>query len=263
MNIYKELNKIIEYIEENIEEKIEYKILSKMIGVDEYTFRKIFSVLADIPIAEYIRNRRLSIAGQELYMGNEKIVDIAIKYQYNNPTAFSRAFEKFHGMKPSEVKNNPEKLKLYTKLHFNETKEQRKYLEYKIIEKNKMTLCGKYKKTSNKDIGTDAPKFYIEISKQFGKPDYGLVEYKDRERENVKAYWIAYNNQQKGLEKIVIPKSKWIELRVESQKPKEIQNLSKIFYYEFLPSCKYNLKDLPEIEYYHNNITDFLIPIID
>ena len=67
--------------------------------------RRIFSLLTDVPISEYIRNRRLSNAGFDLYNSNEKIVDIAVKYQYDNATSFSRAFEKFHGIKPSNIKN--------------------------------------------------------------------------------------------------------------------------------------------------------------
>ena len=67
MNIYTELNKIIEYIENHLEEKIDYKEISKMIGVNEYTFQKIFSVICNVSISEYIRNRSLSNAGQELY----------------------------------------------------------------------------------------------------------------------------------------------------------------------------------------------------
>ena len=64
--------------------------------------------------------RRLSEAGFDIYKSNSKIIDIALKYQYENPTSFSRAFEKFHGIKPSQVKSHPEKLKVYTKIVFNE-----------------------------------------------------------------------------------------------------------------------------------------------
>lgn len=170
MNIYVKLNKIIEYIEEHLEEKIEYKDLSKMIGVNEYTFQKIFSLISNVSIAEYIRNRRLSNAGQELYIKNEKVIDIAVRYQYNNATAFSRAFEKFHGIKPSEVRTNPEKLKMYTKIHFDEIKEHSRNIEYKIVEKEEMILYGKYKITDNIKIRKDAPEFYIKIEKQYGAP---------------------------------------------------------------------------------------------
>lgn len=263
MNIYVELNKIIEYIENHLEEKISYKELSKMIGVNEYTFQRIFSLISNVSISENIRKRRLSNAGEELFLKDKKVIDIAIKYQYNNATAFSRAFEKFHGIKPSEVRKNPQKLKMYTKLHFNETDEQNNDIEYKIIEKEQMILYGKYKYTNNEKIKEDAPNFYKEIKKQYGKPEYGLIEYKEKERMNVNSYWILYNKKNEGLEKKIIPKSKWILIRINSQEAQDIQKASKIFYYKFLPSCKYNFKDLPEIEYYHDEITDFLIPIED
>ena len=263
MNIYIQLNKIIEYIENNLEEDIDYKKLAKIMGVNEYTFQKIFSLISNITIAEYIRNRRLSDSGQEIFLKNPKIIDIALKYQYKNATSFSRAFERFHGIKPSDVKKSPEKLKMYTKLHFNEENEQAKNVEYKIIQMEQLTLYGKCKITNNEKIREDIPKFYEEIGRKYGKQQYGMVEYKDKERFNVKSYWILYDKKIKGLEEKIIPKSKWILIKINSQEAKDIQEASKIFYYDFLPSCKYNFRDLPEIEYYHDGVTDFLIPIED
>ncbi len=263
MNIYVELNQIIEYIENHLEEPIDYKELAKIMGVNEYTFQKIFSVICNISVTEYIRNRRLSNAGQDLFVKNEKIIDIAIKYQYNNPTAFSRAFQRFYGIKPSEVRRKPEKLKLYAKLHFEEKTEQSNSLDYKIIETDQMILYGKYKMTNNENIRVDAPKFYQEMKRKFGIPMYGMVEYKDKERESVKAYWALYNLPSKGLEKKMIPKSKWICIRVKSQEAKDIQKISNDFYNSFFYSFKYNFRDLPEIEYYHDEVTDFMIPIED
>lgn len=262
MNIYKQLNETIEYIEKHLEEKIDNKELAKIVGVNEYTLQKIFSIICNISISEYIRNRRLSNAGEELYLNNAKIIDIAIKYQYNNSTSFSRAFEKFYGIKPSQVKKNPEKLKIYTKLHFNEENELNKNIEYKIVEKEKMILYGTYKLTTNEKIREDAPKFYREIEKMYNKkPIYGMVEYKDKERLYVKAYWVLYEKENNELVKKVIPKSKWIQITINSQEASDIQETSKMFYTDFLPSCKYNFRNLPEIEFYHDEITDFLIPI--
>ncbi len=263
LNIYSELNKTIEYIEQHLEENIEVQTLSKMIGMSEYTFQRIFGLIANVSLSEYIRNRRLSNAGQEIYLDKDKVIDIAIKYQYNSPTAFSRAFEKFHGIKPSEVKKNPEKLKMYTKLHFNENYECNKNIDYKIIEKEEMHLYGKYIITDNEKIKEDAPNFYEENTKKYGEPPYALVEYYDKERTEVKAYWILYTNKMQGMIEKIIPKSKWIAMRINSQEAKEIQEVSVTFYDYFLPNSKYNFKDIPEIEYYHDGITDFLIPIED
>lgn len=261
MNIYKELNKIIEYIEEHLEEKIDAKKLSKKIGMNEYTFQRIFAIIADITLTEYIRNRRLTNAGQELYLNKEKIIDIAIKYGYNNATSFSRAFEKFHGVQPSEARKKPEKLKMYTKLHFNEKIECNKSIEYKITEKEEMLLYGEYVITNNIKIKKDAPKLYKEFSNKYGKPPFGIVEYYDKERTKVKSYGILYYENKGKMKKRIIPKSKWIQIRIDSQNTEEIQKASEIFYKEFLPNSKYDFRDIPEIEFYHDNITDFLIPI--
>lgn len=92
---------------------------------------------------------------------------------------------------------------------------------------------------------------------------YGIVEYEDTERGCVKKYWILYSEKIKGLQKKIIPKSKYILIRTNSQEAKDIQETSNVFYYEFLPSCKYNLRELLEIEHYHDEVTDFLIPIED
>ena len=90
-----------------------------------------------------------------------------------------------------------------------------------------------------------------------------MIEYKDRERLFVKKYWILYLEQKDNMEKIVIPKSKWIQIRINSQEPEDIQRVSENFYDYFIPSTKYNFRELPELEYYHDDITDFLIPIED
>ena len=104
MNVYKSLNQMIDYIESHLMEKIDYQVLAKFLGVNVYTMERFFSLLVNITITEYIRNRRLSMSFYDLYYGKEKMIDVALKYGYENPTSFSRAFQKFHGMKPSEVK---------------------------------------------------------------------------------------------------------------------------------------------------------------
>jgi len=259
MNIYKELNNVIEYIENHLQEEIDYKKIAKMIGTNEYTFQRIFSIICNISVSEYIRNRRLSNAGQDLLLENEKIIDLAIKYQYNNATSFSRAFEKFYGIKPSEVRKNSKKLKLYPKLHFNEVYESKENIEYEIIEREELILYGKYIKTDNEKIKKDAPMLYG----RYGKADYGMTEYKDVERNYVKSYWILYTRKIDGMEKVVIPRGKWIKIKVKSQEAEDIQKVLDIFYNNFFVSCKFEFRDLPELEYYHNGVTDFLIAIKD
>ena len=88
-----------------------------------------------------------------------------------------------------------------------------------------------------------------------------MVTYKDNLREYCNGYFVLFDKKIPNLKKIIIPKSKWLLFKINSQNPTDIQELSHRFYSEFLPSCKYNLKEIPELEYYHDDITEFLIPI--
>lgn len=264
MNIYKCLNEITKYIDDNLEEKIDYEILTKFMGVNAYTMQRIFSLITGISLSEYIRKRRLSNAGFDLYKTNCKIIDIAIKYQYESATSFSRAFESFHGIKPSLV-NKLSKLKNYPRITFDENIKIINELEYKIIELEQMELYGVGIKTNNENISVDAPKFFetmkIKYENKYGKIKYGMITYQDELRENCKGYFVLYDKVIDEFDKIVIPKSKWLVFRINSDEAKDIQEMSHKFYLEFLPSCKYNLREIPELEYYHDGITDFLVPI--
>lgn len=267
MNIYKNLNELIEYIENNLENDIKYDKLAQILCTNEYTSKRIFSLLANITLAEYIRNRRLSNAGFDLYKGNEKLIDISLKYQYESVTAFSRAFEKFHGIKPSKVKSNPEKLKVYTRLQFNENINENCNMEYSILNLEEFKLYGTGIKTTDSTIQKDAPEFFKNMSEKYenkyGEIDYGIVFYESRFESNNFEYWIAYKKQIKELEEIIIPKSKWLVFKINNQQPKDIQKVSREFYEKFIPSSKFQLREMPELEYYHDNITEFLVAIED
>lgn len=268
MNIYKSLNEIIDYIEQNLEEQIEYSKLAHILGVNEYTMQSIFSLLCNISVSDYIRKRRLSNAGADLYSTDKTILDIAIKYQYESATSFSRAFEKFHGIKPSQVKKNPDGLKVFTRLYFDERKEiVKENMEYSIKETELMTLYGEPIKTTTETIGKDAPKHFKDMiekyAKKYGHPDYGMTVYKDRFENEVTEYWVLYSKEIPELKKYIVPKSKWLVFHIPTYEAKDIQELTQRFYMEFLPSCKYNLKNIPELEYYYDDKTDFMVPIED
>lgn len=266
MNIYKALNQMLEYIDQNLEEKIDYEKLSKFLGVNSYTMQRIFSLLSNISIAEYIRKRRLSSAGEDLYKENAKVMDIAIKYQYENATSFSRAFEQFHGIKPSQV-NKETKLKIFPRIVFEEKEENNKEeIAYEIVEREEMTLYGIAIPSNNETIEYDAPRFFEETEKKYkekyGEIIYGMVSYKDDCRLECDAYWVMYDKKIEEFQKVVIPKSKWLVFKIPTQEAVDIHEMSQVFYKKFLPSCKFNLSNLPELEYYHDEITEFLVPII-
>ena len=97
----------VDYIEEHLTEEIDYDIVAKQSFSSTYHFQRIFSILCGFTVGEYIRNRRLTLAGSELATTDIKVIDVAMKYGYESPDSFAKAFQKFHGVTPSSARMNP------------------------------------------------------------------------------------------------------------------------------------------------------------
>ena len=213
MNIYRGLNDIIHYIETHLEEKIDYTILARFLGVNVYTMQ------------------RLSNAGYDLYEKNERIIDIALKYQYENATSFSRAFFKFHGIKPSLV-NKETKLKNFPRIVFPEEMHFVTELDYEIVTLDAMKLYGVFTKTSNSTIMRDAPIFFSKTETKYfrecGNILYGMITY-DTLRAESQRYYCLYDKKLSSFEEIDIPQSKWLCFRIFSQDPLEIHFIKNFY----------------------------------
>ena len=109
----KRFKQLIEYKEENLYEEISYTKLAQILGVNEYTMQRIFLFVTNYTLGEYIRKRRLSMSAIDLIEGKEKIIDIAIKYNYESTQAYSRALKKMMGFEPSNIKNNQGNIKFF------------------------------------------------------------------------------------------------------------------------------------------------------
>ena len=104
MDWIERLNKAISYLEEHIKEETDYEQAAKIACCSTYHFQRMFTYMAGIPLSEYIRRRRMSLAAADLQRSDAKIMDIALKYGYASPTAFNRAFQNVHGITPSAAK---------------------------------------------------------------------------------------------------------------------------------------------------------------
>lgn len=99
------MQRAIDYVEAHISEEIDFTEVAKQSYSSSFHFQRVFGILCGFSLGDYIRMRRLSLAGEELSKGNAKIIDVALKYGYDTPESFSRAFTRFHGITPSEVKH--------------------------------------------------------------------------------------------------------------------------------------------------------------
>ena len=96
----------IQYMEDHITEDISVNMIAEYVHISPFYFQKGFAMLCGFTIAEYIRNRRLALAGNELVTGDEKIIDIAMKYGYDSPDNFTKAFTRFHGVTPTAARRD-------------------------------------------------------------------------------------------------------------------------------------------------------------
>ncbi|EHS59029.1 AraC family transcriptional regulator [Paenibacillus sp. Aloe-11] len=142
MDLLKSMNEAIKYIEENLTNDIDFKEVARLAYCSEFHFKRMFSFLAGATLSEYIRRRRLTLAAFELKDSNVKVIDIAIKYGYNSPDSFARAFQNLHGLTPSEARINGRSLKAYPRMTFQLSIKGGSEMNYRIEEKGAFRIVG-------------------------------------------------------------------------------------------------------------------------
>ncbi|MES5929133.1 AraC family transcriptional regulator [Bacillus cereus group sp. MG9] len=142
MDSLKNMNAAMQYIEDNLTHEIDFKEVAKIAFCSEYHFKRMFSFLAGISLSEYIRCRRLTLAAFELKDSNAKVIDVAIKYGYNSPDSFTRAFQNLHGITPSEARRTIRSLKAYSPMTFQLSIQGGNEMNYRIEEKEPFQIIG-------------------------------------------------------------------------------------------------------------------------
>jgi AraC family transcriptional regulator len=249
----------IDYIDDNLTEELDFSEIAKRAYSSSFHFQRIFGILCGYTLGEYIRYRRLSLAGCELASSDAKVIDIALKYGYDSPESFGRAFTRFHGITPSQAKTGGAKLKSFSKLSVKLILDGGSIMNYRIEKKNSFDVVVKKKyypsdmEVSMKQI----PEFWDscrddgtinEVCKYFTKDNvFGdaivgmCFEESERENEFMYAIGSAYNggkvSEQLSVEKI--PAHTWAIFESVGPMPGAIQNLLHKVYSEFFPTSEY------------------------
>ncbi len=250
------LNALIKYIEENLTEKIEYKDLARILLVNEYTLHRIFYFVTNITLADYIRKRRLSMSAIDLLEKNSKVLDVAIKYQYDSGTSFSRAFKKMMGFLPKDIHKNMDKIKYFPILTFEDTSEEQKELTFEKVENISFEFYTIHKHVKMNHISEMASKFWKDVYKEKGNifegNAYGLVEYNvyDYNENSDVTYYIASTQKFKGSNKYIINNKKFLVFEINTIDGKQIGKFTHNLYVNFIPYSGYNLDNVPDIEEY-------------
>lgn len=155
MNTLKQFNDAMAYIEGNLLNDIDAAVLSRIAGCSEYHFKRMFSFLAGMPLGEYIRRRRLSLAATLLKIDGRKVIDVALQLDYETPEAFSKAFLSMHGVTPSQAKKANVELKAFAPMTFQLTINGGIEMDYRIVEKGDFKIVGFKKRITMQFLGVN------------------------------------------------------------------------------------------------------------
>lgn len=155
-----QLQSAIDYIEANLTEDIDVHAIASQAYISAYHFQRIFASLCGVSLGEYIRRRRLTLAAQELCAAPQtRVIDIALKYGYDSPDSFARAFRRFHGVVPSQAGHPGTTLQAFVPMKIN-LQEGGTMMEYRITEKPAFTVMGYKKQFSNETSYQEIPKWW-------------------------------------------------------------------------------------------------------
>ena len=139
------IQKAIDYVEEHLLEPISYEETAKRAYASSFHFQRIFGIICGYTLGDYIRFRRLSLAGRELAEQNGKVIDVALKYGYDTPESFTRAFVRFHGVSPTQAKRGAT-LKTFSRLSVKLSLNGGTTMEYRIENRETFQLIVKKKR---------------------------------------------------------------------------------------------------------------------
>jgi len=259
------LNKTISYIEEHLAEEISYDELAHIACCSSYHYQRIFAYMAGIPLSEYIRRRRMSLAAIDLQNGNEKIIDIGMKYGYASPTAFNRAFQSVHGIAPSIAKKGGTTIKSYPPISFKLTVKGVEELSYRIETKDSFRIVGVSfpldKEIENNFIAVPQMWQNAAINGTFEKitplmnnQPMGVLGVSVCNNKEEWQYFIAVSSSidtDNSLDEYIIPACTWAIFSGIGTGI-SIQELERRIITEWLPTSGYEYDNAPDMEVYLN-----------
>ena len=260
MDWIKAVEDAIEYIEENITEDLTITGIASQVNLSAFYFQKGFAMLCGYTVGEYIRMRRLSLAGSELLSTDVKVIDLAVKYGYDSSDSFTKAFTRFHGSTPTDVRKNRAPLKSFARLHIKLSLEGGSVMEYRIEEKAAFKVMGISKVFSYESANTDIPKYWDEVyGSAAGKLVVGMygICFDAEMSGNQFRYMIADHLQEeaaaeRNLEEYEIPAHTWAVFPCRGPMPLALQEVDRKIFSEWLPASRYELSEGYNIEYYSN-----------
>ncbi|MCM1145732.1 MAG: AraC family transcriptional regulator [Blautia sp.] len=244
------IREAVRYVEKHITEDITMYDVAEYVHVSPFYFHKGFSILCGYSITEYIRNRRLALAGQELLAEDSTIMELAMKYGYDSPDSFTKAFTRFHGHSPSVVRKDKTMLKAFAPLKLTISLKGGYAMDYRITKKEAFTVLAVSREFSCQNAKQDIPAFWEEhyasgnremVCGMFGICGMAGIN-SDTQRDDGRfEYLIAdvYNPSKdipEGVKIKTIPALTWAVFPCRGALPQSLQGVNEKIFSEWLPA---------------------------
>lgn len=248
----------IRFIEKNITEDLTAGRIAAEVNTSAFYFQKGFSMLCGYTVGEYIRMRRLSLAAGDLISSDVKVIDLAMRYGYDSPDSFTKAFTRFHGCTPTDVRRGGANIKAFAPLHIKLTLDGGTVMEYRIEKKSAFKVMGISKMFSYESANQDIPQFWTEAFLMADpKPVLGMYGVcfdeamaGDQFRYMIADDYIAERAQAMKLETHEIPEHLWAIFPCKGPMPLSLQEINRRVFSEWLPTSQYKIAEGYNIEYY-------------
>ncbi|KOT62147.1 AraC family transcriptional regulator [Streptomyces rimosus subsp. rimosus] len=259
------MNEALEHIESHLDRQIEVSELARIAMTSEYHFRRMFSALAGVSLSEYIRRRRLTVAGAEVLAGERTLLEIAVRYGYGSGEAFARAFRAVHGVGPGEARRTGAALHSQPRMSFRLILEGSSSMRYRVVEKEQFHVIGKEARVPLvhqgvnpaiaefiRGIGQETLDRITALSDQ--QPE-GLVAVCDdldpsRAEGTELDYYHGVVSQMPApddLDTLVVPAGTWAVFENSGPFPEALQFLWRDVFTQWFPSNPYQSRPGPEI----------------
>ena len=279
------LQMIIDYVEhhlQRVQEPIDPGEISKIAECSFGFFQKVFSYMNGISFAQYVRSRKLTLAGYDLKSTDQRVVDVSYLYGYDSPTSFTRAFQQFHGVSPKEARISKTKLKVVPKMQVSVKQEYTWRVEQKpalrLIGKSIRFFCDDEEKSSKiLEFWSECQRngvFSCLISMDKGEPSglFGLFHNVEESRNEMQYSIMAATDGEvpEGYGEFLIPETSWAVFDLSGPVPQAIHSGWKYLEEEWLVKYPFRHAKCPELEWYSsgnfydkNYLSQIWIPILD
>ncbi|MGA5096325.1 AraC family transcriptional regulator [Streptomyces lavendulocolor] len=259
------LNQAMEHIERHLDQRIETADLARIAVTSEYHFRRLFSALAGMPLSEYVRRRRLTVAGAEVLDGERTLLEVAVRYGYTSGEAFARAFRAMHGVGPGEARRNGASLRSQPRMSFRLVVEGSGSMQYKVVEKDAFRVVGRKARVPLvhegmnpaiaafiRGLGRETLERIESLSDQEPR---GIVSVSDDLHESraegteLDYYHGAVSGAEvpEDMDALAVPAGTWAVFESSGPFPQTLQHLWRDVFTQWFPSNPYRSRPGPEI----------------